>query len=306
MYKPMIRCFLLAARALSLAAANAPVYAGIHGSGSIGGHFINTEGHLVTLPQVLFFALQTALIVGLLIQWRRAAAALAQANEQLRCSGREINKLGGRLISAQENERRRISRELHDDLSQQVAALAISLSAVKRDLSRENGAGERIAEVQKRLASLSDSIRHFSHELHPAVLEHCGLSTALKAHCEEFQAFNHCTIEMSISLHSAVPFDVAICLYRITQETLRNAAKHSGSDAVWIFLIETDGCIQLTIRDAGKGFDVDEQNGCGLGLINMKERARLAGGSFEVYSAPNLGTVTRVFIPLEGRRVTSV
>lgn len=261
-------------------------------------HFFQWE----FIGALLLFALQTALIGGLFIQRRRAAAALAQADEQLCCSMREINKLNRCLISAQENERRRISRELHDDMSQQVAALAISLSAVKQDLIRENGAAERIAEVQKQLASLSDSIRHFSHELHPAILEHCGLSAALKAHCEEFQALNRCNIEISISLHSAVPFDVAICLYRITQETLRNAAKHSGSDAVWISLIETDACIQLTIRDAGKGFDVDEPSGGGLGLISMKERARLAGGTFEVYSAPDLGTVTRVFIPLETRR----
>ena len=300
----MNRFFFLSALVLPLAAANALLYAGIRGSGNIEvSSWSRYEWGFI--GAILLFALQTALIGGLLVQRRRAAAALAQANEQLRCREREINKLGGRLISAQENERRRIARELHDDTSQQVAALAISLSAVKRDLVRETGAGERIAEVQKRLASLSDSIRHFSHELHPAVLEHCGLSTALKAHCEEFQTLNPCTIEMAISLHSVVSFDVALCLYRITQETLRNTARHSGSDAVWISLTETDGCIELTIRDAGKGFDMDQQNGCGLGLINMRERARLAGGSFEVYSAPDLGTVTRVFIPLEARRVAS-
>ncbi len=286
----MIRCFLLAP-ALALAGTNGPVYDRIYGGEGTGDFSV----------AILFFALQMALLGRLLLQRRR----LVRANEQLRCSTAEIDKLSRNLIAAQENERRRIARELHDNLSQQVAALAISLSAINRDLSRDNDAGKRIAEVQNRLASLGDSIRHFSHELHPAVLERYGLSAALKAHCEEFEVLNRCTIEMSISLQRAVPFDVALCLYRITQEALRNAVKYSESDAVWISLTETDGCIQLTVRDAGKGFDVDKQSGGGLGLISMRERARLAGGSFEVYSAPNLGTITRVFIPLEARRGAS-
>jgi len=210
----------------------------------------------------------------------------------------EINNLGGRLISAQEDERRRISRELHDDINQEVAILGISLSAIKRELPNAHGTRSLVSDVQKRLETLSDSIRHLSHELHPAVLEHFGLHAALMAHCEEFEAVSGIKTQLSVVVKSEIPFEASLCLYRITQESLRNVAKHSGSDAAWITLIEKDEKVQLTIRDAGNGFDLDEEIGSGLGLISMKERARLAGGSFELSSSPEIGTVTRVLIPL--------
>lgn len=253
-------------------------------------------------------AIQTSLIAALLVQRRlrqTATGALEDANDQLRRSMGEINNLSGRLISAQEDERRRISRELHDDINQEVAILGISLSAIKRDLTGTHGTRELVADVQRRLESLSDSIRHLSHELHPAVLEHFGLHAALMAHCEEFEAISEIKTELSVVLKSEIPFEVSLCLYRIAQESLRNVAKHSGSDTAWISVIQNDGDIQLTIRDVGTGFDLDEEIGSGLGLISMKERARLAGGTFDLSSSPEIGTVTRVSVPLMLRSVAA-
>jgi two-component system sensor histidine kinase UhpB len=210
----------------------------------------------------------------------------------------EIRALNGRLLSAQEVERRRIAMELHDDLSQQVAALGIRLSIIKRKLAIVDSAQDSIAAVEGGLMRLSSSIHALSHELHPALLERAGLVPALKAHCEECEEVNNIKVHLAADIQRAVPSDVALCLYRISQETLRNIVKHSGAHEAWIALSESGDHLHLSIEDEGKGFDPNASAGKGIGLVSMKERVRMAGGTFEIQRRAGGGSITRVAVPV--------
>jgi signal transduction histidine kinase len=253
--------------------------------------------------------LQTLLIGKLLVERRsrrKASEDLAQLNCDLECRMAEIADLSGRLISAQEDERRRISRELHDDLSQQSAGLGIRLSLVKRKLSDVDAAREGIAAVESGLLRLNNSVHALSHELHPALLERAGLGAALRAHCEECEEVNKIRIHLTVEIEGPLPSDVALCLYRIVQESLRNVVKHSGASEAWVSVVETDGQIGLTIEDCGRGFDPKAVGRSGIGLASMKERARSVGASFELESRAGGGAITRVVAPVPVRLSVTV
>jgi PAS domain S-box-containing protein len=236
---------------------------------------------------------------------KRAEMALRESEEALRRSRDQIQDLAGRLISAQEEERRRISRELHDDLNQKIAALAIAISNLRRRLSESAGhLGEPLTSLQSRAIALANDVRRLSHDLHPAVLEHAGLVTALRAYCDKFGADSGVEVTLAVGEGlESVPDDVALCLYRVTQETLRNTAKHSGSKAARIRLAARGDAIELAVCDEGTGFEVAETRArpVGIGLISIGERVRLLHGSLEVHSAPGQGTEVLVRLPL-GRR----
>jgi signal transduction histidine kinase len=222
---------------------------------------------------------------------KKAETLLADRNARLQESEYSLCQLTGQLIGAQEEERKRIARELHDDLNQQVASLGISLSNIKRGLptSLENVRGELLS-VQSRLLSLSDGLRHISHELHPGMLELFGLVAALKSHCDEFSAFTSISVEFEAHCEEEVASDTALCIYRIAQESLRNAAKHSRATKVRVNLMKSGNLLQLMVADDGIGFDVDEAfTHRGLGLRSMKERVRLVQGNMELESQPGGG-----------------
>lgn len=251
---------------------------------------------------VLGVCLLQALLIGKLLLERRrrrkASEALARLNgDQQRIMG-EITNLNRRLISAQEDERRRIAMELHDDLSQQVAALSIGVSLAKRTLANADTAREAVTSLYTGLLQLESSIHALSHELHPSLLERAGLVPALQAHCEEFKALNGIETHLTIKSGRKIPADLALCLYRITQEALRNVAKHSGAKEVWVSLSEVDNHICLSIEDAGKGFKTESSGSNGIGLVSMKERVQMVGGTFEFGNRTAGGTVTRVVVPL--------
>lgn len=219
----------------------------------------------------------------------------------LRESRARIEDLAGRLIIAQEEERKYLARELHDDLNQQVAALAIGLSKLKRQLP-EAGAGalSQVTKLQDRATELSDRIRRLSHHLHSSTLEHVGLTAALKAYCEEFTEREGIAISLRIQEGlEAIPPDAALCLYRVTQEALRNVAKHSGGKAAEVMLSGSRESLQLSVADQGQGFDRKQaESGRGLGLVSMEERVKLLRGSFEVKTQPGAGAELRAQIPI--------
>jgi signal transduction histidine kinase len=134
--------------------------------------------------------------------------------------------------------------------------------------------------------------------LHPSLLE-AGLVAAMRAHCEEFEAISGIEAQFTADLERAVPSDLQLCLYRITQEALRNVAKHSGAKQVGVSLSNVDDYISLTIEDTGRGFDWGTRGGSGIGLVSMKERVRMFGGTFTVESKIGGGTMMRVMIPLK-------
>lgn len=257
----------------------------------------------VILGMAAFVALESSLIAILLVQSRRRRRAerlLAEGNRYLQESERSLRQLSGQLIVAQENERRRIARELHDDLNQQVADLGISLSHIKRGMpaSMEEIRGE-IASVQKRLMTLSDGLRQISHELHPGMLELFGLVVTLKSHCREFSEFASLPIEFETNCDEPVPMYASLCFYRVAQEAIRNAAKHSQASKVFVFLTRAGGEIRLEVSDNGVGFDREEAfRQRGLGLRSMEERARLIGGKFELVGHSGKGTTVIVTVTL--------
>jgi PAS domain S-box-containing protein len=255
-----------------------------------------------------FVKLITAVAVelDLVLKRKRAEQTLRENETALWASYSRIQDLAGRLITAQEAERSRIAGELHDDVNQQLAGLSIALSNVKRELQNgKNGTvQEEITRLQQRTIDLADVIRNLSHELHPGVLQHAGLVAALRGHCAEVGRQHE--IEVTLSADAGldgIPNDVALCLYRVAQEALRNIAEHAGANKAQISLRFNDEGLELVIADDGQGFDLAEaQRLGGLGLISLEERVRLVGGSLAISTQPQHGTEMRVQVPLEGNR----
>jgi signal transduction histidine kinase len=230
--------------------------------------------------------------------------ALVWSEAALRASYEQIQNLVGRLITAQEAERRRIARELHDDINQQLASLSIAFSGLKRRLAADGAdVHDALDQLQQRTITLAEAVRHLSHDLHPGVLQHAGLVAALEAHCAEVGSQHAIEVTFSAAAgFETIPQDMALCLYRVAQEALRNIAVHAGARQARVALkLIADG-VELTIADDGQGFDLTEaQRRGGLGLISLDERVRLVGGSLQINTQPQRGTELRVQVPLRGR-----
>ena len=224
------------------------------------------------------------------------------AEQELRRKSEQIRELAGRLITAQEEERSRISRELHDDIVQKVASLAIRISLIKKRVppSTDSIASE-IANLQCRVSDLAEDIRRLSHQLHPAVLEHAGLTVALQSFTAEFSRLEGVEVKLTAPKgNEAIPKNIALCAYRVVQEALRNVAKHSGAKVAEVVLAIAGNDLHLSISDEGRGFDVETARSGGLGMVSVEERVRLCQGSVQVTSKLNRGTTLTARIPLNG------
>ena len=223
-----------------------------------------------------------------------------RAEHALQASRQELRSLTGRLINAQEEERKKISRELHDDLSQKLALLAIDTGSLLLSPSASpDEIKEPLRNLQARIVQLSRDVRQISHQLHPAILEDLGLTAALSELCEEFSA--RVGIEAVFeqeTMPKALPVDVASCLYRVAQEALHNVSKHAHATQVRLKVSGSREGIHLSIWDNGVGFDSDASlSKHGLGIVSMKERVRLVQGEFSIQSQPGQGTTIRIFAP---------
>jgi len=217
----------------------------------------------------------------------------------LRQSHEKISLLAGRLIDGQEEERKRISRELHDGLGQDIAALAMKIDLIRMQLAATERTGLELRELQQQVALLGHKIRLISHNLHPATLKHLGLSGALNALCSEFQQ-EGLSIRLVLSEERAqLDEQTQLCIFRIAQEALRNIVRHAHCSFAYVKLHQRDHSVVLTIKDRGTGFDFT-QGHSGLGLISIQERVRLIRGSLELQSVPGFGTTIRVTVPLPG------
>ena len=185
----------------------------------------------------------------------------------LQRSNQQISDLFGRLIAAQESERTRIARDLHDDVSQRVAALSIMMSGLKRRLSGQPIEAElksALTSMQQATTALAEEIRHVSHDLHPSLLQHAGLVRALDAFCSDFETLHAVKISFTADGDIGdVEWDASLCLYRVTQEALRNVAKHADARHVRVELSRGPRSVQLSISDDGKGFDEMKMRGKG-------------------------------------------
>jgi len=209
---------------------------------------------------------------------------------------RALADMNRKLIEAQEQERARIGRELHDDINQRLAILSMELHQLQNNPSE---IVERAQKLRKRTAEISNDVQALSHELHPSKLEYLGAVAGMKSWCKEFSSSQGIGINFNAEIGSALPSEIGITLFRILQEALHNAAKHSGVKRLEVQVLEQSNEIHLTIRDEGKGFDVEQaRQSTGLGLASMEERARLVNGTTAIESKPMGGTTIRVRIPL--------
>ena len=212
-----------------------------------------------------------------------------------------LRELSGRLINAQEEERTRIARELHDDLSQRMALLNVGLEQFELGMTRLSAASRQqlhdIAEISEEVSSI---IHNLSHQLHPSKLDTLGLVASLTGLCREFSAQYHLQAQFfHHNFPGRIPKDVTLCLFRIVQEALRNVVKHSGAGEAQVELSGHNKGIDLCISDSGTGFSPDSaQRYTGLGLVSMRERLRLVGGQLSIESEPLHGTRIRVHVPL--------
>ncbi len=229
-----------------------------------------------------------------------ANSKLAEELKERARAENEIQGLTARLIDAQEEERTRIARELHDDVSQQIAALGIATSNLRRRLPADDVEAKAQSErIQQKLNYLAESIRQMSHNLHPALLEYSGLGVALQSYCSEFSTLTG--MEVSFSAKGSfekLPAAVALSLFRIGQEALQNVQKHAQVGCARVELEGSTEFVKLSVRDEGVGIDSSElATPQGLGLVSIKERARLVHGTVRIESSPDQGTILSVVVP---------
>jgi signal transduction histidine kinase len=213
-----------------------------------------------------------------------------------------ISSMNRRLIAAQEQERARIARELHDDIGQRLALLANELEQLPKripDLRVE--ARGSIGELQKDTSQIAIDIQSLSHELHSSKLKYLGITAAMKALCHEFGAQQNVKTDFkSHDVPSALPPDTSLCLFRVLQEALRNSVKHSGARHFTVELWGTPSEIHLAVSDPGSGFDPKvAKESQGLGLTSMEERLKLVKGTFSIESQPRRGTRIHARVPLD-------
>jgi len=215
-----------------------------------------------------------------------------------------LRVLTGRLIEAQEMERRRLARELHDGLNQQLAMLAVELGMLARQVPESSATiRDQVLNLRDRAERFCNDLRHMTHQLHPAALEHLGLVSALRSHCAEFSRHQEFRVWFEDKTEvGPTSSEVAVCLYRIAQEAIRNAAKHSHAKAAWVEIGQHRDGIHLSIVDKGIGFDLRKLKvGRGLGFVSMRERVDLISGSLTIKSALGEGTSVEVRVPMVSR-----
>ncbi len=228
--------------------------------------------------------------------------ALRKSEAELRASQKELRALAGRLIGKEEEEHRRLARDIHDDFNQRLTAVTFDLAELEEAIIEHDAPRlrEKLLTARDRIDDLSDDMRRLAHQLHPAAIELLGLPAALRQHCEEACQPGRLQVRfISRKLPESIRDDVALCLYRVTQECLRNIVRHAGADRVSVTLWGTPRGLRLSITDNGRGFEREagEPKG-GLGLISMKERVRLVGGSLSIQSTAGAGTKVRVEVPV--------
>jgi signal transduction histidine kinase len=242
------------------------------------------------LLAVAVLLLQTALIAVLFFHRSRRRAA-----------EREVRALNGRLLTAYEQERRRLARELHDDLTQRLARLAIDAAQLERQGPTAAG-GETLRGMREELVRLSHDVHTLARQLHPSILDDLGLAEALRSEGERFASAEALALELDIAeAPASLPADTRLCLYRVAQEALRNVGRHARASRVRLSLREANGGLELEVHDDGVGFAPGlGRRRPGLGHVSLRERLHLVGGRLDIASSPGRGTTLVAWAPLDG------
>ncbi len=239
------------------------------------------------------------LFVSILIEERKAVETeLSQSRAILQENFKVTQDLASRLLNAQEEERRRIARELHDDIGQRLALVCFGLDELKGGLpagfeNANNPANSLIAEVQ----SIADDIHGISHQLHSSTLETLGLEATLKNLCLSIARQYHTSVQFQSVDLQELPAELKLCLFRVAQEALNNAVRHGKAKRIEVSLQRVEDILSMKIIDEGEGFDPATLSS-GLGLMSMQERVRFSGGKVSVESRPGIGTQVHAELPL--------
>jgi signal transduction histidine kinase/ABC-type uncharacterized transport system substrate-binding protein len=227
---------------------------------------------------------------------------LQYSRKQLKVAKDRQMQLSGLLINAEEQERSRIASELHDDFSQRLAIMALGLENVQEATPASfSDVHKQLHELSKSTSELGTDLHTLSHQLHSSTLESLGLVPAVGALCKEFTAKQGIKVDFTADeIPRSVHAGVALCIFRIAQEGLRNVKKYSGATEAEVDLQMATDRLEISVRDKGCGFDMSKlcQNG-GLGIRSMEQRARLLGGKFEIHSEPGRGTTLEAWLPLK-------
>lgn len=226
--------------------------------------------------------------------------------QSLETNRRDLRLLASQLLRLQEEERRRISRDLHDDINQRLALLSIDIEMLERQLSNAAvGTVRRVRNIQDRIVELSESVRRLAYQFHPSVLDDLGLVIALRRLVDDFQARAGVDARfMCKDIPKHLAQDVVTCLYRVAQEGLANIARHARAKNVCVELTRLRDGLQLMMSDDGVGFDVNRDDGRrgSLGLLSMKERVALVAGTWDIQSTQGEGTRICAWVPFKQER----
>src|SRR5215470_18387955 len=211
-----------------------------------------------------------------------------------------LSGMSRKLIEAQEQERARISRELHDDINQRLALLSVELDRWDQSVDGDPDLHNHLEQAKQRIREISDDVQALSHELRSSKLEYLGLAAAAKSLCKEIAEKNNVQIDFQqAGVPRSLPNEVSLSLFRILQQALHNAVEHSGVEHFEVRLWEHSNDLHLTVKDSGTGFDIEAaKRGRGLGLAGMQERARLVNGTIAINSKPMWGTTIDVCVPI--------
>jgi signal transduction histidine kinase len=219
-----------------------------------------------------------------------------------------LEKVSGQLIEAQEKERSRIARDLHDDICQRLALLSMEIERANRTSNGSPAATKQnLEDIRKHCSEIAGDVQSLSHQLHSATLDYLGVVAAVRAFCSEVSKQHQTSIAFTdANVPKHLPKDISLCLFRIAQEALHNAVKYSGTNQFTVTLFATEEEVQLVVRDTGAGFDVEEaKKNQGLGLVSMQERIHLVHGRFAVESKPGKGTRIFAAVPFVAEKESS-
>jgi len=217
-----------------------------------------------------------------------------------------LEQVSWQLIEAQEKERRRLARELHDDICQRLAMISLKIEKATRATTKlDVSVAEQLEQIWQQCSNLTGDVQALSHELHPSILDNLGLVTAVRSFCREVSAQNGVVVEfVGRDVPDSLPREVSLSLFRVVQEALHNAVKYSGQKHFEVRLQGESERLELEVSDQGVGFDApNAKNGRGLGLVSMAERINQVNGTFTIDSQPNTGTRIRACVPLTPQKV---
>ena len=264
------------------------------------GPFVSNHSHVVLFMQLFLAVISVPMLfVAILIEERHTVeSALRESRAVLKESYERTQDLASKLLRAQEDERRRIARELHDDIGQRVSLLSVGMDKLSQEYPPKTESERTLAEsLLRETQDLATNVHDLSHQLHSTTLQHMGLEAAIKGLCRTIERQQNIAIEFQSDRITGLSEEIDLCLFRVAQEALNNAVRHGRAKHIDISLRKQEKVLWMKIRDTGIGFDPAIVSN-GLGFVSMQERLRFLGGRVVVSSQPGGGTEVNAELPL--------